>query len=466
MTLQPDVIIVGGGGTSIRNGTDDGLTYYLDPAAPHASDLVRGKVMFVTGRVVGRVVDVRRAGADLAVTIGPVNITDVIRDAKFSGQSPVSLSSPTAYPAGYPSWAADPHPDDSTQVGPSGLRRAAAFGTIGGAAPVPVLPQPPNLQDLPAVPGFPEIPGRPPQLPPTQGGFGQQVGTSALKLVPSCCEGGVGAHFTYDKNGVRLVGDVALQMSKPSINFDLVIEGGSVTTARLQLSGAGGLKVRFKAAKLDSKEQVNEKIAIPVDFSVSLSAFGVPLSAVVNQWLIVKTAFSARGGSIEATGEYTFKAGLGFGYSGGGFSVTAPTSLTVKQSLIDSLSGVSLGPVGVVIGYQARFLIGLGAFGFTAGVYFGLTASLGITRGSDAGVTVPGTGGTIKIVCRGAELTLDVNYGVGYSIPKVVEDVVNFFFRAFKTKYVIKAADGIGWHTQVYRKKVLDPDVKICGGKG
>jgi hypothetical protein len=31
VTLQPDVIIVGGGGTAIRNATEDGLTYYLDP---------------------------------------------------------------------------------------------------------------------------------------------------------------------------------------------------------------------------------------------------------------------------------------------------------------------------------------------------------------------------------------------------------------------------------------------------
>lgn len=97
MTLQPDVVIVGGGGDSVRALTEDGLTYLLDPAADRAGELARGKVMFLTSKAVGRVLDVRRAGADLAVTVGPVELTDIIADGSFSTRAPVSLASPAAH---------------------------------------------------------------------------------------------------------------------------------------------------------------------------------------------------------------------------------------------------------------------------------------------------------------------------------------------------------------------------------
>jgi hypothetical protein len=468
VTLQPDVVIVGGGGTSVRNGTEDGLTYYLDPAAPRASELARGKVMFVTGRVLGRVLDVRRAGEDLAVTIGPVDITEVIRDADFGGTAPVSLEAPVAHPAGNPFWAGDPHPDGSGQAGPgpAGLRRPSRLSLAsapgGPVVPVP-LPKPPKLPPLPAVPALPAVPGRAPQLPPSVTGFGKVVGSGALSLVPACCDGGVGAHFTYDKNNVRMVGNVTLTMAKPTVDFALNIKGGTVTKAKLRISGASGLVANFEAARQDSTSQINEKVAIPVDFGVSFVAFGIPLSAVVNQWLVIKTAFSAKSGSIKASGEYRFTAGLGFGYEDGKWSASAPTALTVKQSMVDSLNGISLGVTGIVLAYQARFLVGIGAFGFTAGVYFGFTAALGVVRGSDAGVYVPGTGGTQKVVCKGVQLGLSVNYGVGYSIPKPVADLINLFLQVFKST-PIQRAGGIGQSQQVFQKSAVNPDLKVCGG--
>lgn len=463
VTLQPDVVIVGGGGTSIRNATEDGLTYYLDPHAPHASELVSGKVMFVTGRALGRVLDARPAGADLAVTIGPVDITEVIRDADIHGSAPASLANPIAYPAGDPFWAADPHPDSSTQAGPDGLRRAnAAASAPPPIDPVP-LPKLPKLPPLPPAPNLPAVPGRAPQIPPSVSGFGKVVGSGALTLSPSCCEGGVGTHFHYDKGGVRMDGNVSLVIGTPSVDFTLNIKGGTVTEAGLKVSGASGIKADFRAARQDTDSQINEKVAIPVDFSVSFAAFGIPLSAVVNQWVVIKTAFSAKGGAISASGEYAFNAGLGFGYSNGKFSASAPASVSVKQSITDTLDGISLGATGVVLSYQARFLVGIGAFGFTAGVYFGFTASLGVTRGSDAGVFAPGTGGTQRVVCKGVQLSLFVNYGVGYSIPKPVADLINVFLRVFHTA-PIQRAGGIGGKAKVFEKYTHYPDLKVCGG--
>lgn len=446
VTYQPDVVIVGGGGGAIRSVTDDGLTWRLDPAAPRAAELERGKVMFVTGRAVGRVLDVRRDGADLAVTTGPVDLTEVIRDGRFDSAGPVSLASPVAYPAGEPFWTAPEVPADDPapeQAGPSGFT----------AVP------------LAAAPAAPGIPARPPQPPPLLDKITKNLPAGGLRLLPICCEGGVGTRFTYNQNGVRLVGVATLTMRRPSAGFTLGISGGTVTEARLQINGAAGLKVEFEAARADTTHQVSERVAIPLDFSVPIAPIaGVPFSVTVNQWVTVKTAFGATGAYLKGSGEYTFSAGLGFGYRDGRWEATVPTGLTVTKSLVKSINGISIGVNGFVLAYQARFLAGIGAFGFSAGIYFGFTAGVGVTRGSDAGLYVPGTGGTIRVVCRSATLDLKANYGVGYSIPAPVADVINFFLRVFKTR-PIERADGIGKSIDVLRRQQTDPDVPICREK-
>ncbi|NED54547.1 hypothetical protein G3I24_27065, partial [Micromonospora aurantiaca] len=85
VTLQPDVVLVGGGSRTVRSVSPDGLTWRLDPGARDADRLAPGRVMFLTGRGVGRVLDLDEEGGDLVVTIGPVTLTEVIRDGTFGG---------------------------------------------------------------------------------------------------------------------------------------------------------------------------------------------------------------------------------------------------------------------------------------------------------------------------------------------------------------------------------------------
>ncbi|PWU57258.1 hypothetical protein DLJ47_03200, partial [Micromonospora sp. S4605] len=131
VTYQPDVVLVGGGGAAVRSVTDDGLTWRIDPDAERAADLAPGKVMFLTSRAVGRVVDVRRDGGDLAVTIGPVELTEVIRDGTFRTAAPVPLDRPIAYSAGTPSWVAADLPPEPTRSGGTG---GGTSGTDTGAS--------------------------------------------------------------------------------------------------------------------------------------------------------------------------------------------------------------------------------------------------------------------------------------------------------------------------------------------
>ncbi|TDC29624.1 hypothetical protein E1211_25745, partial [Micromonospora sp. 15K316] len=131
VTYQPDVVFVGGGGNAVRSVTDDGLTWRIDPEAEHADELAPGRVMFLTSRAVGRVAQVRRDGRDLAVTIAPVELTEVIRDGSFRTDAPVPLDRPVAFSAGTPAWTVADLPPEPTPSGGTGGGTPIA-GTGGG----------------------------------------------------------------------------------------------------------------------------------------------------------------------------------------------------------------------------------------------------------------------------------------------------------------------------------------------
>jgi len=417
VTYQPDVVFVGGGADAVRAVAADTFTWRIDPAAKNADRLAPGKVMFLTGRAVGRVVDVRRDGDDLAVALGPVDITEVIRDGTFTSAEPVPLTAAVPMPDAAASWAESG--DDSGGVGGGG---GAVVGTGGGA-----------------------------------GGGGRTVPAAVkvgkLAATPICCSDGVGAKFTYDSSGVRLLGKVILKMTAPTAGFHLEIRGATVTRAEFMVNGAAALRVEIEATTSTGRN-IDPRIPIPVDFSVPIGeVLGVPFSATVTQVIGVNTAFGAKDGNIKAAGEWSLSQSIGFGYANGSFGVRAPNSISVDQSLIDSISGISVGVNGVWLDYHAKFHVGLGALGFIAGLYFELTLTLGMTIGSALGAPIA--------LCRSAQLGLWASYGVGYTIPAGLAAVINTFLQLFNAKPIPKEG-GVGDTKNLYDKYVVDPDVPIC----
>ncbi len=94
----------------------------------------------------------------------------------------------------------------------------------------------------------------------------------------------------------------------------------------------------------------------------------------------------------------------------------------MKQSLIDSMSGASLGVNALIITYEGRAIVGLGAFGFVTGPYVGFGTSVGVTRGSDADPLQR---------CKQANMAVWMRAGVGYAMPQSVVKVLNFILSAF-----------------------------------
>lgn len=176
-------------------------------------------------------------------------------------------------------------------------------------------------------------------------------------------------------------------------------------------------------SELGLHANTQSQVSVPLDFSIPL---GGPLPLALNwrQEFILKTAFSARNSTLSAKAEYAFSGGLGFVYRPGHFTVNTPGTITATTDAVDNVNGISVGVSGLVLAYQAKLILGLGAFGFATGLELGLNASWGITNGSAIGI----------VKCRQATLTMTGTVGIGWSIPRALAAVVNTILSIFHTK--------------------------------
>ncbi|MBX7265968.1 hypothetical protein KIF24_07940 [Micromonospora sp. Llam7] len=462
VTYQPDVVLIGAGAEAVRSVTVDGLTWTLDAAAGGVSDLGPGKVMFVTSRGVGRVVEVHDEGDTRRVTIAPVELTDVIRDGEFASDEPVPIDEPIAYSAEGALWT--DHDAVTAASPPSPGVRPAAFGGTPGALVRPAAGAAGAGRHRPAVPAARRAPAPPEpervDMPrPSVGSRG--VTANGFTTTPRCCRDGVGADISYDDGEIRFVASAMLAMRSPSARFHLAISGGRVRVAELQVHGGGGLSVSIKgASRVGTDRQLDRRFTIPVDFTVPVGlVLGIPFTLSVTQELVVRTAFSARDGNLSASGAYDLRGVLGFGYRDGGWGVHRPEGPFMRSSLLDSVKGISVGANGAVLAYKATFTLGIGAFGFKAGLHLGFTVSTGVARGSALAQFFPLAPGTRGIDCRGASLSIDLTYSVGYVIPEPVVKVVNFFLRIFQAR-PITSSGGIPnppGRVHVFDRKQYDP---------
>ncbi len=406
---QDDVIMVGGGADAVRSVSADALTWTIDANAPRASELAPGKIIFLTDRAAGRILGVQRSGGDLAVTIGPAALTDFIKTADFTYDQPLDVDSMLSYTA--PEF-------------PGGV--VTAEGSLSPEAPRKVIPA--AFEYLPAAPA-PAPPG-PPDI---SQGPPREFDLKDFKITPFCC-GGLGLGVSYDRGGVLIKARTVVWLASPSVHFDLKIPNGTVQTAKLELRGLGGLTMEFEAAStVGVNGNLNSQLWIPAEFRLPIYGLPVPVAVAFHEGFIIKTAFTSKNSTLHAVADYSFAGSLKVGYENGSWVAEAPTELTVKQSLLKSINGASLGPAGLVMAFHGRVIVGIGAFGFMTGPYAGYSATIGIVRGADVALPLaPG--------CQAATLDRAIAMGIGYSLPEPVTKVINFFLKKFNLRQIDSVA--------------------------
>ncbi|MGB9378798.1 MAG: hypothetical protein WCB04_14935 [Mycobacteriales bacterium] len=422
ITYKPDVVIVGGGAGMVKSVSGDSLTWTIDSRAPHLRDLRPGKVMFLTGRAVGRVLKLAPHANTVAVTLGPVDLTDVISDGNIKVHTAINSSAMSF----------------QTFPGVPGVSVPAKTGTSNRPAPRWAMPA-----------AYTSAPGE--ALPPPTLGTSTEVsvGDFAVELGRKITESEheFSLKVGYTKKGVTVGLEFAAKLDAPTVDVDLALHGGALTRKDLRLDGLKELSVRLvSGSETGLAGNFKSRVEVPAEMTFPLPAGPVPLVASIRFKFIVETAFSARNATLKAVGKLVVAGPLGFA----GGTLLTPT-VTPTQTPADNVTGVSVGVNGVVIALQMKLVIGLGIPAALAGPFAAVTVSYGITNGSAIGI----------VQCRQSSLDVVLAGGVGFTIApgelKIFELLEGLLSLAPKLDSEYAAGT-----TSVVHRTDYQPKVAVC----
>jgi hypothetical protein len=437
VTYGRDVIIVDGGPNIVRSLSPNGLVCTIDPDAPQAKALDIGRIAFVSGRCVGRVLATTRDDQGLHLVLGPVEVTDLFERVNVTFDDAVDVSQMLEYA---------PPRFENVRYPLSGERAAlpewsAALPTQRGAA----------FRGW-SEPDAEGIAYRPAKVQPVSPGITQRLNLKFYTTNPKK-ENGPYAEIRDEENGAIVIAQVQLRAPKPHLRFHLKVINGNVDAA-VVLQNSAGIRIAFDAAASDQFYRNLTLYAPGPDLSVPVGG-PAPFTLTMKQSIWVKTEFSSRSTSFSAGGDYDFNADIGITYAGGQFGWIGPKGLQERANLINNMGGVSISPRGIVVSHQLSLIGGIGAFGFATGPEFDLGTSFGVAQGSNVAI----------VNCRGANVAMHVRGGVGWAIPKPMQEIVNFFLRLFRTPEI---PDHDGKFTPWHRLFNLHTQsaTKVCGGDG
>jgi hypothetical protein len=441
------VVLVEGGPSIVRWASADGLTWAIDRNAPGASDLRVGSVMFATSAALGRVAAIEDQGDDRIVTIDPVDLTELVRDADLRIDQDVDLSAAAYHqlPADAPAILTDA--DTPPALAPSPSAGADVVGPDGTIAvtlpPVRLAAFHTGFQAAGSATDRLTVPGR---VCPELG-----VGDWAVET----CIQGRGVTLTIDRKAtdhLKFGAVLKLTTSNLHVRAGELIKDGQVVDSGGLLQGLDGFELSFHGG-VENGAQDNAKVKIEVPLEIetgSIVVDGIPFKMLIEAKLTIETAFSGRNSTLSGKGTYRFDGPLGIA---DGKPVTP--GLAVVNSILDSLSGVTVGASGVVVAAKWKFQGGVGIYGFTAGPYVTVTISAGIGQGSVIGAALA--------ECKGATLGVWVGAGGGYNLNAsklqwlLGKDSVI-------SKYLTTKLDIDLVQYQVVDRKAVSPDVPLCRG--
>lgn len=420
----------------------------IDGKAPGVKELRAGKIMFVTSRAVGRIVRVERRGDDLAVTLGPASLTEIVRDADIRLDlefAPESMSYQEV--PDLPGRISDPGPLLSARTRPS-LYSLASTSTVPAwriAAPA--------TRDAPAAALDGELPSA------LKESFKVSVGDWEIEpSVKSEYRGSdVGTKLNLKVQrkapGLKFGVDATLLARKLHVRTSLPISEGKVgSSATFVVEGLEELGLAiWSGVESGLKDNRKVRIEVPVEAFLQIppspETAGIPIVAQVKTKFIVSTAFSAKNSTLEAAGRYGLKGPMGLENG----TIVTP-EFSVVQPILASLNGVSIGVSGIVFAFENRILMGVGTAAALAGPYVKVVISTGLSRGSDLGASL--------VVCKGATLKIDVGSGVGTQVSsKAMEILKSLLGDKIKAEFEV----GEILHTVVNRSATV-PDVPLCRG--
>ena len=96
VVYQDEVVLMEHGDKAVKTWNANGIEWTLDGSDPQVSTLQEGQILFATSRCVGRVLKLTRTGSDVTVILGPVQLTDLIKQGNLAYEEPLDLNTLTA----------------------------------------------------------------------------------------------------------------------------------------------------------------------------------------------------------------------------------------------------------------------------------------------------------------------------------------------------------------------------------
>lgn len=469
ITYQPGVVFLDAGPAAIRGGSNDGLTWLVDSKAAGAGDIAEGKVLYATSTVAGRVLAVRPQGDNLAVTLGPVQLGDVIKNGRvtFSDAVDVGTMSIQEVPERpgivsdlAPAPADDPAPDpggdapgENAPGGETSGRESPRRATPSSTPPPP--PATPTLRRFAGEPGpvaaLPPGPALPPPFTEGSKEFTLPLGWAG-KIERS--SGSVKVQLSnVDRNGLEAVADLGLMFVSPHLDADLGIVDGEVGDSEIRFRGLREVSIDLKAGSVNGQaDNLQKTFEVPITFTVPVIVGGLAFNLHFDFKVLLRTAFSAKNSTLSFGGSWTTDGPIGFDKSTGTLTAMVPT-FTAKKDIIESVSGTSLGANGLVLAWEAKILLGVGIPWFDAGPYARLTHSTGTTLGSDLGA----------VKCRQVTVVVTAGGGVGLSYTVKAKTAANVLLEKAGIKARIEDHDTKEVATkEIYNKTTYAPKNDIC----
>jgi hypothetical protein len=476
------VIVMEEGDKAIRSMGGDGMHWTFDANSPHVNEFQEGKIVFATGRAVGRIVGLQRQGDSVTAFLAPVQLTDVIKKGHFAMSQKVDVANMLTYVA--PDF---PQPPDELVGGTktssnyeendSQLERAVVVSRFHNGRWVPTsvaqtygdgrrityqkmgkkwsngrvslanvslsrLADPlQRVRFTMPIAAEPAIPAMPPLPMPAQISVGGAIDKvlnldgDDVRTKAEASNSGIGLQFYYHKNGVNIFAECLLRVINAKVDFDLNITNQGIETAGVRVDGDLGIVMKAEAASEQNFSQnLHKTVYEPIDFSIPLglnAVAGVPFSITFGSYLRLETGFSAKTSKLTAEGLYTFGGGVWAGMKDYKWSVSAAGHPQADEDLGVTTKGISVGINSLVVAASIRAMVGIGAFGFSTGVFVQIIFDGTILRGSDIVSPIVGLA-----PCRQGTIQAFLYYGIGYSLPHVFVEIVNKLLALFTSYHL------------------------------
>jgi hypothetical protein len=359
VTLNPDVVIVHGGLSTLKSVSVDHGVWTLDKSGSGVSNLAVGKVLLLAGTDVARVTAMQDMGDTVNVTVEPVAITDVIQEGNYSWTNQDVDTSQGIVIQGPEPLELDADPLDA---GP--LDSGADPKIISGPHPLGIVTNS-NAGSVGLQIGNWKV-----AFSATQKGGGVEVKVEAT-VTPGSATGGLTPLGTIS-GGVNVTAQVNSLGSSGSLN----VSGSKLNGSTFSIPMDGTVSLKFSATTPAGSQYPHAALVkLPLSAEYAFPCWtGIPCYLSVQANLLFQPSLATVNAGFELATQISIAGTSGISFKNGAANPTSSPTVTVPPSPLGALvASPSAGATAMVASIEApRIGLGLGTLSFLGGAKAGL----------------------------------------------------------------------------------------------